>query len=58
MTNRTIFTPKGKCQNCKENDCELEEIEIVGEKKQWCDACREGYNLEKNIKPEAKKYES
>jgi len=34
------------CQNCHEKGCELEEIEIVGEKKQWCDACVAGYNLE------------
>jgi hypothetical protein len=45
-----------KCQNCHEADVELEEIEINGEKKMWCDACKDGYLLEKeeNGTPESK----
>ncbi len=37
----------GKCQNCHEKDCELEEIEIDGIKKNWCEDCISGWNLEK-----------
>jgi len=36
-----------KCPNCHEEDCDIEEIEIAGEKKLMCDACIDGYNLEK-----------
>ena len=38
---------EGKCQNCHEKDCELEEIETEKGKKMWCDACIEGYKIKK-----------
>lgn len=47
MKKKEIIT---KCQNCYEKDCELEEIIIDGVKKWWCDACRQGRNLELFVK--------
>ena len=40
-----------KCSNCHEKDCELEEIIIDDKKKNWCDSCIVGYNLENQDTP-------
>jgi len=48
--NKVLFKQKGQCQNCKEKDCELESIIMAGKKKEVCDACAEGYRIEKNGK--------
>lgn len=39
-----------KCQNCHEADVPLEEVEINGQKKLFCDACAEGLKIENEEK--------
>ena len=40
----------GKCQNCKESECELEVVETEEGKKMWCDSCILGKEEESEIK--------
>lgn len=44
----------GKCQNCREQNCELLEVETEKGKKLWCDACFTGrvFELEESKKLE------
>ena len=50
MIQPTIFKKFGTCANCKEKNCELEKVEMNGKQKEWCDACREGWKMEEELK--------
>jgi hypothetical protein len=41
---------KIKCQNCFKTEEAVEEIEINGEKKLFCDTCADGWRIEQNEK--------
>lgn len=45
--NHQLFPRTGKCQNCHEKNCVLEEIEYQGKTKEWCEDCRFGLEIEK-----------
>lgn len=42
---KLIYTKKGKCQNCKENDQDLYKVIYKGKNQAWCDACIEGVKI-------------
>ena len=44
--NFQLFKKTGRCENCKEKDCELEAVVINGKEKEFCDACAEGWRIE------------